>query len=219
MMKLQLVMSVLCILILACVGVSPAHANMKSVDDWYESPGSGENGSNKDVKPSEKENIEETQTAGVTFFDYVKMIFALIFVVALIYFLLKFINQKGRSFQQTKMINHLGGAPLGGNRSVQIVKVGNQVLVLGVGEDIQLLKEVHDEKEKEEILAYYHNGTEQVRDAKTVVSNLLTKVTGGTGSSEQGSFQSHFKKQLDEMSKGRKKMLKDLKDKENRSDE
>ncbi|WP_083573654.1 flagellar biosynthetic protein FliO [Rossellomorea aquimaris] len=218
-MKLQLVMSVLCILILACVGVSPAHANMKSVDDWYESPGSGENGSNKDVKPSEKENIEETQTAGVTFFDYVKMIFALIFVVALIYFLLKFINQKGRSFQQTKMINHLGGAPLGGNRSVQIVKVGNQVLVLGVGEDIQLLKEVHDEKEKEEILAYYHNGTEQVRDAKTVVSNLLTKVTGGTGSSEQGSFQSHFKKQLDEMSKGRKKMLKDLKDKENRSDE
>ncbi|XXM73532.1 flagellar biosynthetic protein FliO [Lysinibacillus sphaericus] len=218
MKKLQLVMSVLFIFILASAGDTPALANMKSVDDWYESPESGEN-RNKDVKPSEKENIEETQTAGVTFFDYVKMIFALIFVVALIYFLLKFINQKGRSFQQTKMINHLGGAPLGGNRSVQIVKVGNQVLVLGVGEDIQLLKEVHDEKEKEEILAYYHNGTEQMRDAKTVVSNLLTKVTGGTGSSEQGSFQSHFKKQLDEMSKGRKKMLQDLKDKENRSDE
>ncbi|KSU62525.1 hypothetical protein AS034_10430 [[Bacillus] enclensis] len=218
MKKLQLVMSVLCILFLACTGVSPAHANMKSVDDWYENPESGENG-NKDVKPSDKGEISETQTAGVTFFDYVKMIFALIFVVALIYFLLKFINQKGRSFQQTKMINHLGGAPLGGNRSVQIVKVGNQVLVLGVGEDIQLLKEVHDEKEKEEILAYYHNGTEQMRDAKTVVSNLLTKVKGGTGNSVQGSFQSHFKKQLDEMSKGRKRMLKDLKDKENRSDE
>lgn len=218
MKKLQLIVSVVCIFILASAGGTTALASMKSVDDWYEEP-KGENDANKDAPASTNEAPAEMQTPTVTFFDYVKMIFALIFVVALIYFLLKFINQKGRSFQQTKMINHLGGAPLGGNRSVQIVKVGNQVLVLGVGEDIQLLKEVQDEKEKEEILAFYNSGSEQLKDPKTLVTNMLKKVKGGESDTSPSSFQSHLKTQLEEMSKGRKRMLKDLKNKENHSDE
>lgn len=217
MKKLQLVVSLVFILIMASAGGTTALAGMKSVDDWYEKP-EREIEENQNA-PASKEGPEEVQTPTVTFFDYVKMILALIFVVALIYFLLKFINQKGRSFQQTKMIHHLGGAPLGGNRSVQIVKVGNQVLVLGVGEDIQLLKEVQDEKEKEEILAFYNSGNEQLKDPKTVVSNLLMKVKGSSSDTAPSSFQSHLKTQLEEMSKGRKRMLNDLKNKESHSDE
>jgi flagellar protein FliO/FliZ len=216
--KLQLVVSLVFMFILAGPCESTALANMKSVDDWYEQP--AENDREKEGNPSSpKEESIENQTPTVTFFDYVKMVAALIFVVALIYFLLKFINQKGRSFQQTKIINHLGGTPLGGNRSVQIVKIGNQVLVLGVGEDIQLLKEVQDEKEKEEILAFYNSGTEQMSDPRTLVSNMLMKVKGSQSDASSSSFQSHLKRQLEEMSKGRKKMLKDIKGKENHSDE
>jgi flagellar protein FliO/FliZ len=216
--KLQLVVSLVFMFILAGPGESTALANMKSVDDWYEQPAENE-GEKEGNSSSSKEESIENQTPTVTFFDYVKMVAALIFVVALIYFLLKFINQKGRSFQQTKIINHLGGTPLGGNRSVQIVKIGNQVLVLGVGEDIQLLKEVQDEKEKEEILAFYNSGTEQMSDPRKLVSNMLMKVKGSQSDASSSSFQSHLKTQLDEMSKGRKKMLKDLKGKENHSDE
>jgi flagellar protein FliO/FliZ len=215
----QLVVCVLLLFIMVSAGASTALAGMNSVDDWYEEP-EKQDGEKQADPSSAKEEPIENQAPAVTFLDYVKMIAALIFVVALIYFLLKFINQKSRSFQQTKMINHLGGAPLGGNRSVQIVKVGNQVLVLGVGEDIQLLKEVQDEKEKEEILTYYNSGTEQMRDPKMLFANLLTKVKGGPeNTSAPNSFQSHLKTQLEEISKGRKKMLKDLKGKENHTDE
>ncbi|MCA1053523.1 flagellar biosynthetic protein FliO [Rossellomorea aquimaris] len=216
--KLQLFVSVFMILMLVGAGHAPVLASMKSVNDWYEQPQT-----NDESKGQADQSKDDTVTAGtpeVTFFDYVKMIFALIFVVALIYFLLKFINQKGRSFQQTKMINHLGGAPLGGNRSVQVVKVGNQVLVLGVGEDIQLLKEIADEQEKQEILSHYGDGNNGVQvAAKERISTLMTKIKGSQSVSSSGSFQSHLKNQLEEMSKGRKRLLEDLKNKEKKSDE
>jgi flagellar protein FliO/FliZ len=217
--KLQLLVCVVLLFIMVSAGASTALAGMNSVDDWYEEP-EKQDGEKKVDPSSAKDKPIGNQAPAVTFFDYVKMIAALIFVVALIYFLLKFINQKSRSFQQTKMINHLGGAPLGGNRSVQIVKIGNQVLVLGVGEDIQLLKEVQDEKEKEEILSYYNSGTEELKDSKMLFANLLNKVRGGhTNTAHPSDFQTHLKTQLEEMSKGRKRMLKDLKGKENHTDE
>lgn len=210
MKKIQILVSLIVFIITANAVDVTAFAEVNNVKDCIEHP----------EKCNEQQN-NEADTSGaatsVTFLDYFKMIVALIFVVALIYFLLKFINQKGRSFQQTKLINHLGGTPLGGNRSVQIVKVGKQVLVLGVGEDIQLLKEIQDEKEKEEILSFYQDA--QYPDAKTAVSSWLTKVKGPSQSSDTSSFQSQLKSQLEEMKKGRKKMFKDLKNEENHSDE
>ncbi|MGM0851537.1 MAG: flagellar biosynthetic protein FliO [Bacillota bacterium] len=212
MKKIQILVSLIVFIITANAVNLTAFAEVNNVKDCIEHP----------EKCNEQQNNEaDTSESGVatsvTFSDYIKMIFALIFVVALIYFLLKFINQKGRSFKQTKLINHLGGTPLGGNRSVQMVKVGKQVLVLGVGEDIQLLKEIQDEKEKEEILSFYQDA--QFPDAKTAVSSWLAKVKSPSQSSNTSSFQSHLKSQLEEMKKGRKKMFKDLKNKENHSDE
>ncbi|MFI8686261.1 flagellar biosynthetic protein FliO [Rossellomorea sp. NPDC077527] len=166
---------------------------------------------------NEVESPESGLSTSVTFVDYLKMIVALVFVVALIYFLLKFINQKSRSFQQTKLINHLGGAPLGGNRSVQIVKVGNQVLVLGVGEDIQLLKEVTNEDEKKEILSYYQEP--QIPYGPPAVSSWINKIKGSSTNMEGNSFQSQLRTQLEEINKGRKKMMQELKNKGNHSDE
>ncbi|TMU87776.1 flagellar biosynthesis protein FliZ [Bacillus sp. BHET2] len=210
MKKFQILLAIMVFIVTASVGSVTAFAEVNNVKDCIDQPEKC-NGQ----QTNEVDGSETGLSTSITFIDYLKMIIALIFVVALIYFLLKFINQKGRSFQQTKLINHLGGAPLGGNRSVQIVKVGKQVLVLGVGEDIQLLKEVRDEKEKEEILSYYQET--QFPDAKAAVSSWLTKVKGSP--QPTGSFQSQLKTQLEEMNKGRKKMLQDLKNKGNHSDE
>ncbi|MBN8191451.1 flagellar biosynthetic protein FliO [Bacillus sp. NTK074B] len=212
MKKFQILVSILLFFLTVGSVQQSAHAEVSNVKDCIEQP---------DSCSGQKTNGGDGSEAGiatsVTFVDYLKMIIALVFVVALIYLLLKFINQKGRSFQQTKLINHLGGAPLGGNRSVQIVKVGKQVLVLGVGEDIQLLKEVKDEGEKEEILSYYKEP--QFPNAKTTVSSLMTKFKGTAPKSPDSSFQSQLKSQLEEMNKGRKKMLEELKNKGNHSDE
>ncbi|MFC7784358.1 MULTISPECIES: flagellar biosynthetic protein FliO [unclassified Rossellomorea] len=212
MKKFQILVGLIVFIIAANAVNQTAFAEVNNVKDCIEHPEKC-----NEQQGKEADSSDSGVSTSVTFLDYLKMIVALIFVVALIYFLLKFINQKGRSFQQTKLINHLGGTPLGGNRSVQIVKVGKQVLVLGVGEDIQLLKEIQDEKEKEEILSYYQEA--QFPDTKTAVSSWLTKVKGPSPASSKSSFQSQLKSQLEEMSKGRKKMFKDLKNKENHSDE
>ena len=45
------------------------------------------------------------------------------------------------------------GTTLGANRSVQLIKIGNQLLIVGVGENIQLLKEIDDEQEYEQIIS------------------------------------------------------------------
>lgn len=212
MKKFQILLSMMLFTAILGAGNLTALAEVNNVKDCIEHPEKC-NGQ----QTNEVDGSESGLATSVTFVDYLKMIVALIFVVALIYFLLKFINQKGRSFQQTKLINHLGGAPLGGNRSVQIVKVGNQVLVLGVGEDIQLLKEVKDESEKAEILSYYEES--HFPDAKSTVSSWLTKVKGTPQSTTGSSFQSQLKSHLEEMNKGRKKMLQELKNKGNHSDE
>ena len=54
-----------------------------------------------------------TSSVGLTIWDFVKMIFATVFVVGLLYFVLKFVNKKGRLFKSTQLIENLGGTALG----------------------------------------------------------------------------------------------------------
>lgn len=190
-----------------------------TVKDYWEQPGE----SNEENPPATEESTDMVTPAstGVTAFDYIKMIFALVFVVALIYFLLKFINQKSKSFQQTKLIHNLGGTTLGGNRSVQLVKVGDRILILGVGEDIQLLKEIDGSEEKEEILNYYEDKSQGLQQPKILFSQWLGKKTRTDTPEvkEDQSFQSLLKSQIEDIRKGRKKMLKDLDSRETDKDE
>jgi flagellar protein FliO/FliZ len=79
------------------------------------------------------------------------------------------------------------------------------------------LKEIEDEQEKEEMLHYFSNDSTQMAGAKDFISNWFPKGNSGKSSSpsEDESFQSVLKNQLDEVRKGRKKLLEDLKNKEN----
>lgn len=90
---------------------------------------------------------------GITWVDYVKLIAALFFVVMLLYGLLKFVNSRTKRFQHAKIIHNLGGMSLGANRSIQIVKIAGTFYVVGVGENINLIKEVTD---TDEIIRFKH---------------------------------------------------------------
>ena len=59
-------------------------------------------------------------------------------------------------------MENLGGNALGANRSVQVIKVGNRLLIVGVGENIQLLKEIEDGQEYEQIISEYNNQINQM---------------------------------------------------------
>lgn len=84
-------------------------------------------------------------SAGGTFLTFLKLLFALGVVLALILFLYRFLSKRTRAFQSVGHLRNLGGVSVGPNRSVQLVRIGDEILVVGVGENVQLIKTVEDE--------------------------------------------------------------------------
>ncbi|WP_409253712.1 flagellar biosynthetic protein FliO [Bacillus sp. SCS-153A] len=203
-----------CSAALHMTGGIPAYAEFDgTVKDYWEKP---QERNEERMPAAENETSVTEASTGVSALDYLKMVFALVFVIALIYFLLKFINQKSKTFQQSKLIQNLGGTPLGGNRSVQLVKVGERILILGVGEDIQLLKEINSKEEKDDILMFYDEKTQGLQQQKDILTQWIGKRTGSMPQKpdESQSFQSLLKSQIEDIRKGRKKMLNDINNRE-----
>ncbi|WP_054751486.1 flagellar biosynthetic protein FliO [Piscibacillus salipiscarius] len=126
---------------------------------------------NQEQESNQSENVEspensqpEFQSDRSLFLDFLKMIMALIVVLGLIYFLLKFLQKRSRIYQQSRSLENLGGLSLGANKSVQIVRVGNKYFLIGVGEDVQLLNEIDDEETIQGLLNHQDNETKSFQD-------------------------------------------------------
>jgi flagellar protein FliO/FliZ len=144
------------------------------------------------------------------------MILATIFVVGLIYGLLRFINRRIRlSPTKRSFIENLGGTSVGPNRSVQLIKVGNRILVIGVADSIQLLAEIDEDEEMKEILTEYNAGLNQMIEPSRWLKNWRAKESGAS----DASFRSILTKQLQEIAVERKKALQHLEKKGSISDE
>lgn len=130
---------------------------------------------NDSDQKSEKEQIpitnkEETSGSGSTFMMLVKLVFMLGIVLAILFFVLRFIQKKSVSFQDGKNLQTLGGIGIGQNRSVQLIKAGNTVLIVGVGDTVTLLKEITDEAEVQMMVDQRSS-----QSVSTVTSQLKTK--------------------------------------------
>ncbi|MDQ0164675.1 flagellar biosynthetic protein FliO [Bacillus horti] len=79
-------------------------------------------------------------------------IFYLIIVIILIYALVRFLSIRQRKMQSNGVFQNLGGLVLGQNKSLQLVQIGQELYVIGVADQIQLIKEIKDGPEKELIL-------------------------------------------------------------------
>jgi len=174
----------------------------------------------------EQEPAEEIDTdpVSVTAWDYVKMIFALLFVVLLLYGLLRFVNSRNKTFQHNQLIQNLGGVGVSQGKSVQLLQVGNSLFLVGIGEDITLLKEIEDPEEIEKITKIYE---EKQVIGKTVpyitelVNGLKENVSTKSKSNEKNdpSFNETFQKKLREIKKDRSDVLTDWKTKEREKNE
>lgn len=164
---------------------------------------------------SNKELIEQTEAnpVGITPWDFIKMILATIFVLFLLYFVLKFVNTKSNMFRNSRLMDNLGGIPLGSNRSVQIIKVGKRILVVGVGENIQLLKEIDDEDEYRELLTEYNGKLERLTQPNEWFTKLLG-IFNRDSKKDMGKvaepFQSVLQERLKEMAEDRKKVYEEV---------
>jgi flagellar protein FliO/FliZ len=158
---------------------------------------------------NEENNVNSEAGNIVSVSDFVKMFFAFLFVFALLYILLKFLNKRNRLFQANRVIQNLGGTSLGGNRSVQIIKIGERVLVVGVGESVQLLTEVLDEQERERLLQSLNTSNQLQGDFKVIFPGLFDK-RGNQTKIPKGDFGQVLKEKMSEISRDRKTLMNEL---------
>lgn len=107
------------------------------------------------VRDPQINNPDEVLPDQSLFGMFVQLFLALAVIIIMIYALIKFIGKRSQSYQNNRMMQNIGGVHVGTNRSIQIIRVGKRILIVGVGESIQLLKEIDDENEVEKILEDY----------------------------------------------------------------
>lgn len=181
---------------------------------------------------SEANKIEESpettdkpvsESVSVTAWDYIKMILALLFVIALLYGLLRFVNSRNKTFQTNQLIHNLGGVGVGQGKSLQLMQVGNSIFLVGIGEDITLLKEITDPVEIENLTRIYEEKVDigkSIPYISEIIGRLKEKRTSKTKSKgKEPSFDETFQKRLQEIQKDRSNVLKDWKTRERDNNE
>lgn len=164
----QLILGIMTLLLLSFLLAAPEEIGAAtdgdgSVKDWLTEDGNA---------PSQEEKPAEVESANTNiFFLLIKLVFYTIVVVGLIYLLIRFLSKRQHKLQHHSVFTPIGGTPLGNNKSVQMVKVGNSLYMIGVGDTVNLLKEISDEEEVKNIL-------EAAEDQKTGFSFMNTKQTG-----------------------------------------
>ena len=213
------------------VPILSVHADTDSNDSVSDLFKEGKEGNLDNIQPDDKgtnEKLEapkEQTPVGTSVGDYIKTILALLFVVGLLFGLLKFVNRKNRIYDKSKMMKNMGGLSLGQQKSIQLVRIGNSFYLIGVGEDLRLLKEITDAGEIAELESYYTNDESETMPTTGLLNRLLLRVTGSKTSKESKSdgesmdFSKLFNTTLDEMKDERNKQINRLKEKERNRDE
>ncbi|WP_075619423.1 flagellar biosynthetic protein FliO [Paenisporosarcina indica] len=138
-------------------------ASPSNVTDWIADEQS-------DGQPGDKEQVEsvdittkDTSLVGIIG----KLIFYTLLILVMIYGLIKFLALRQQKMQPNQAVKLIGGTPLGNNKSLQLVKVGNTVLLIGVGDQVSLIKEISDADEINSI-------EKNLEQQPTLLSNSLS---------------------------------------------
>lgn len=182
-----------------------------SVNDCYKNPKEC-----KDDTPAVDPKDQST-AVGLSTWDYIKMVLALIFVITLLYGVLKFVNSRNNKYQQSQLMQNLGGISLGQQKSVQLLKIGDSLYLVGVGDDVNILKEVTAQEEKAQLLNLYNEKQEltaQVPYIAEMMSKFKRKHPESEIDSSNKDFNEEFQQRLTEIQQDRRKELEEWKQKE-----
>lgn len=195
----------------------------RSVADGFNTPEGqaplvGENEDNEQpVVGSEatENNVEDILQDQSLFGMFFQLFLALAVIIFMIYMLIRFIGKRSQSYQTHRTLQNIGGVHVGANRSIQLVRVGERILVVGVGESIQLLKEIDDEAEIKKILDDY-----EVQQVEQQISSIYkwvqTKISpkGEEKSNSSMYFKGLLEHQLSDVKSAQQKAHSAIKEKE-----
>ena len=167
-------------------------------------------------QPEESEpSLFEGDNEEVSFWGLViRFLLALALVVVLIYVLLKLMNKFTSKQGQLNNLENLGGVSVGMNKSVQLVKVGTKVYLLGVGDTVELLTEITDQAFIDQLMS----------NSQVPGADLFSKVTqsfqqkqsksednSSPNEPRNDSFSTLFKGELEQMKQKQEKIRQDIK--------
>lgn len=172
-----------------------------------------EMGSNE---PDQSEtDTEIVKSDGLLIIDLAKMVVSLLLVLGLIYILLKFLGKRNKHISKTSALENLGGISFGPNKSIQIIRIGEKFYLIGVGDNVEMLHEITDEKIIEDLL---DNDGADLNTNNLLKSLSLFRRGADKGESATDSktndFKQLFSTELDKLKQGRKKIIDQYKQKE-----
>lgn len=161
---------------------------------------------NNQQSDAQTENQTAVQDSPNMLINFLKLILSLALVLALIYILLKLVNRKNKLYQKHHTLENMGGISLGAQKSMQIIRIGQQFYVIGVGDNIEMLTEITDKKTIEDLMK---NEANSDFDPTALVSSIFgkNKKENVIRNEEKSNFASVFTKELDSLQSGRKKTI------------
>jgi flagellar protein FliO/FliZ len=235
-MKSTIVQKYLTVLILIIYLVSPlpytsVHADTeadpnKPVSDLFNKDPETDTSTDTDedtLTPPAEDLAKDKKEVGSSAGDYIKTLFALVFVLGLLFGLLKFVNRKNRLYDKNRLMKNMGGISLGQHKSIQLVVIGESYYLIGVGDDIRLLKEITDPDEIDKLVEFYAGDSAEV--ASGMLNRILAKVVdkskrdSSVKTEESPDFSTVYQSTLEEMKEERKRHISRLTEKERNRDE
>src|SRR5690625_5189307 len=210
---------IICTLLYLLIFTMPNYATANNVADCFEGNKDCEEIKEINVhnfETKERPNVDKNEQDSVIadnsqqatpslFRNFVQMIFALLLVLGLIYIMLKLVNRRQQLFSQTQTLENLGGISVGQNKSIQVIRVGSKMYLVGVGENVQLLREIDDETIKADL------SHKQVKDSMTFkewMKSFLPTNAQKKEKDQSNTFRHLLTNELDEMKDNRQQMIK-----------
>lgn len=149
-----------------------------------------------------------------------QLIFYTLLIVFMIYGLIKFLSMKQKNLQPNQAVKLMGGTALGNNKSLQLVKVGGQIYLIGVGDQVTLIKEFTEDDEIHGIEKDVETQASPLLP-KTVTSFIKEKIGGHLekNPSQAKGFEQLFKQSLDKQRKKQGKLKSDLESQQSQDEE
>ncbi|WP_440895319.1 flagellar biosynthetic protein FliO [Amphibacillus sp. Q70] len=146
-----------------------------------------------------------------------RIVVVLALIIGLIYILLKLFNRTKQFNKQGEVLVNLGGISLGTNKSVQMLKVGEKIYLIGVGDNVSILTEVTDEDIKHQMLEKHQAPSLKVNSLFDQLNIKKEKIKTDDQQSEakvNDNFASLFKGELDAMKEKREEIRAKYKEEE-----
>lgn len=115
--------------------------------------------SGKENNPVQTEKVADSPSPSL-FPLFMKFIGSFVLVIVLLFLLLRYLSKRSQGMQASGPILPLGGQMLGNNRSLQVLLIGQTIYIVGVGENVTLIRTVSQGEEFQQLLKSYETQNE-----------------------------------------------------------